>query len=199
MTCRRSFKPCYDPAKFEYEISDFQDWSVRPLESCSLELKVAFKNEKRLRRKKNLETPETLAFDTLRSRYYDDPMSLSLAEVAYVKAWDPCSHWTNLVTTPRFYQPGLGICLRCPSCGKNGVRVGSNFRAPPRKDEKAWRLIGKMIATGEDMGAVFSSSPTIEEHKEMAVEALRIRSQENYSKAMEWEAEERKRIANTTI
>lgn len=132
-----------------------------------------------MKSRENVGSPETLAFNTLKLRYWNDPSSLSLEEVEYVKAGDPYSHWTKVVTTPRAYQLGPGVCLRCPSCGKDAVRVGSNFRIPPRKDDKAWRLIDDMIATGEDMDASFSPCPTIEDHKKMVVEAMRRRAREN--------------------
>lgn len=148
-----------------------------------------------MKSRENVGSPETLAFNALRSRYWNDPSSLSVEEVECVKAGDPYLHWINIVTTPRVYKLGPGVCLRCPSCGKDAVRVGSNFRIPPRKDNKAWRLIDDIIAAGEDMDALFSPCPTIEEHKEIVVEALRRRAQED--KANEWAQEKRKRIANT--
>lgn len=147
-----------------------------------------------MKSRENVGSPETLAFNALRSRYLNDPSSLSVEEAEFVKAGDPYSHWVNIVTTPRAYRLGPGVCLRCPSCGKDAVRVGSNFRIPPRKDDKAWRVIDDMTAAGKDMDASFSPCPTIEEHKEMVAEALRRRAQEE--KANEWEEEKRKRIAN---
>jgi hypothetical protein len=60
---------------------------------------------------------------------------------------------------------------RCPSCGDKVVRVGSTFRIPKQKDERAWRKVEKMIEEGEDMVAKFSYCMTFEEH-DRAMEEL---------------------------
>ena len=53
---------------------------------------------------------------------------------------------------------------RCPSCGDAVIPVGSTFKIPARKDEKAWKSVETMIEEGEDLLARFSYCMTFEEH-----------------------------------
>ena len=56
---------------------------------------------------------------------------LSEEDIVWLKRHDPEAWWTPVI--------GMGDehHKRCPSCGEKGVRVGSNFRVPRKKDDKA--------------------------------------------------------------
>jgi hypothetical protein len=97
----------------------------------------------------------------------DEP--LSDEDLAWLRQYDPEAWWTRLV--------GLGHdhAKRCPCCGGPGVRVGSNFRVPARKDEKGWKELERMVGQGVDMLAEFEFCPTVEMWEEMAREAGRIK------------------------
>jgi hypothetical protein len=93
---------------------------------------------------------------------------LSDEDLAWLRKYDPEAWWTRLL--------GLGHdhAKRCPCCGGPGVRVGSNFRVPARKDEKGWKELERMVGQGVDMLAEFEFCPTVEMWEEMAGEAGRI-------------------------
>ncbi|KAG8699462.1 hypothetical protein FRC09_006614 [Ceratobasidium sp. 395] len=189
-TCRRSIKPSYDPDRNDYRIDEFQNWSVRPLPSRIPEMATAFRAETRLYGKSN---PHGWAFRELRARYFEDPGSISAEEFSTLKAQDPGLWWIELV---RNGEPDAQVPashnIRCPSCGDHAVRVGSTFRIPPQKDDKSWRKIERMIESGEDMAAKFSSCATVEMHKEMVEEAQRITGREKGAKS--WNEEKWRRI-----
>ncbi|KAG9232616.1 hypothetical protein BJ875DRAFT_466270 [Amylocarpus encephaloides] len=197
--CRRSIKPFYDPSKLEYEISEYQDWSVRPVDTP--ELIEAKKNEGIMQGYQNRNSDETREFRALQKRYYDDPSALSVEEIETVKSNDPHSWWIRLTTTPRGWADessnGPARSLRCPSCGDDTVPVGSNFRIPSKADIRSWREVENMIADGKDMVASFSSCATVQQQKEMVDEAARLRRQEHG--ADEWAAEKQRRIAAVAV
>ena len=176
--CRRSIKPVYDPDRFEYDISEWQDWRVRPLWT-SPELVEVRRNSNRLHSRQSVLNGEKAAFEKLRNQYYNDPSSLSEEERDFVKKNDPEAWWRTVVSTKRVWWQVTVNLKRCPSCGKEALRVGSNFRIPKRKDEKAWREIEDMIREGEDMVAKFSPCATSEEWKNMVDRANVIREERN--------------------
>jgi hypothetical protein len=173
--CRRSIKPVYDPDRFEYNISDFQDWSVRPLESHSSGLAVAFRNSRRLQSTSNRKSVELATFKRLKEKFWQNKASLLEDELEFLMARDPSLWWKEFITTRGRSDQGLQHLIRCPSCGKGAVRVGSNFRVPKRKDEKSWKKIERKIEEGEDLLAKFSFCATIGEHEKMVEKALELR------------------------
>ncbi|KAG8693697.1 hypothetical protein FRC08_008961 [Ceratobasidium sp. 394] len=191
-SCRRSIKPSYDPDRNEYRIDAFQNWTVRPLPSHNLELAAAFRASKRMARRGR--TPERRAFQEIVDRYFLDRSSVSAQELATLKAGSPEFWWTELI---RNGQPDAQIPashnIRCPSCGDHAVRVGSTFEVPSQKDEKSWLKIERMIQSGDDMVAKFSCCATVDAHKEMVEEALRLRAREKGAEA--WSEEKQRRIA----
>jgi hypothetical protein len=140
------------------------------------------------------DSPEKRVFTAIQHRYFNDPSSVSAEELATLKAGDPEMWWTDLV---RSGQPDAQVAathnIRCPSCGDRAVRVGSTFEIPPQKDDKSWRNIERMIQSGEDMVARFSSCATVEEHKDMVEEALRLRARGQGAES--WNEEKQRRIA----
>jgi hypothetical protein len=195
-TCRRSIKPFYDPDRFEYEISEFQEWRVRPLPSYSPGIAEAYRAVNRFwsMSRKNQATEELLTCRRLGRKHYNEPSSLSEEEYEYLKARSPSMWWKPIFEAPReLDQPGTNM-VRCPSCGKSAIRVGSNFRIPKKKDEKAWKEIEKMIEKGEDMVAMFSFCATVEQYEKMFKRAVEIR-RENMTEDEE-EKQYQFRIAN---
>jgi hypothetical protein len=176
--CRRSIKPVYDPDRFEYDISEWQNWKVRPL-LTSPELQEVLQNRDQLHDKKSVLNVEKAAFYRLRNLWYgnryDNPSLLSEEQMESVKKYEPEAWWRTIFSPSRDSRWPTENLKRCPSCGKEALRVGSNFRIPKRKDEKGWREIEGMIKTGEDMVAKFSPCATNEEWKDMVDGAIVIR------------------------
>jgi hypothetical protein len=175
--CRRSIKPVYDPDKFEYQISDFQEWRVRPLKTHSPGMAEAYLNSARLwaTKRTNQITDEVVTCRRVAAKFYNDPSSLSEEEYGFLKARSPEMWWREVIARPRVLgEPGINM-VRCPSCGKSAVRVGSNFRIPKKRDVKAWKIIEKMMERREDMVAKFSFCATVEEHERMVKRALELR------------------------
>ncbi|KAH6663717.1 hypothetical protein B0J14DRAFT_608939 [Halenospora varia] len=175
--CRRSIKPFYDPDKFEYRISEWQDWSVRPRIDRCPELKQAYRNKHRINSTGQRNSEETLKFKNLWERLIRDSTSLTEEELAYVKEREPEEWWTEIAATPQVYREDAGHLMRCPSCGKGALAVGSNFRIPAKKDERGWKKVEKMIEDGEDMVAKFSPCATFEEHEKMVERARELRAE----------------------
>jgi hypothetical protein len=183
-TCRRSIKPIYDPDRFEYRISEFQDWSVRPLEKYSLGLAAAYQFERNYQRLLKQGDTELAIFRRLQRKYSDqrwnDGPPLTEEEFEFVKARDPELWWTEFVWRPKVNGGSPCHLVRCPSCRKNAVRVGSNFRIPKKRDEKAWKEIQGMIERGDDMVAKFEFCATTEEHEKMVKRALELRAENKF-------------------
>lgn len=115
---------------------------------------------------------------------------LTESELVELKANDPDAWWTTVIWGPGATQHSK----RCPSCSELGVRVGSNFRAPSKGDDKAWAEIQRMIDDGgKDMTAEFEFCPTVEEWEEMKAEASRRK--ERMAKEEDWVREKKRRIA----
>lgn len=95
---------------------------------------------------------------------------LSDEDLAWLKVHDPEAWWLPLIGVGGQHQK------RCPSCRAKGVRVGSNFRVPGQKDEKAWKKLERMGDEGVDMQAEFECCATHEVWGEMAREAERVRA-----------------------
>lgn len=175
-TCRRSIKPVYDPDRFEYNISDFQDWAVRRLKEQSPGLAAAYRNSSRMKSSSGRGSSELATFKRLQQKLWDDPASLPEEEFEFLKARDPELWWNEVIRMPRISGlPGINM-LRCPGCGKGAKRVGSNFRIPKKRDEKGWKAIEEMVERGEDMVAKFSFCATIEEHERMVERASALRA-----------------------
>jgi len=175
-TCRRSIKPVYDPDKFEYKISEFQDWTIRPLKKRSPGLTAAYLNSSRMKSSSNQGSVELATFKALQQKQWDDPALLSGGEFEFLQARDPEMWWAEVIRIPRMSGiPEINM-LRCPSCGKGVNRVGSNFRIPRKRDEKAWKGIEERIERGEDTVAKFSFYATVEEHERMVKKAIELRS-----------------------
>jgi hypothetical protein len=176
--CRRSIKPVYDPDRFEYDISEWQDWKVRPLLTYP-ELQGVLQNRDQLHDKTIVLDVEKAAFYRLRNLWYDNRYDnsslLSDEQREFIKKYEPEAWWRTIFSPSRDSRWPTENLKRCPSCGKEALRVGSNFRIPKRKDEKGWREIEGMIKTGEDMVAKFSPCATNEEWKDMVDGAIVIR------------------------
>jgi hypothetical protein len=183
-TCRRSIKPVYDPDRFEYKISEFQDWTVRPLEKHSPGLAAAYQFQRNYCKLLKQEDAQAAAFRRLRQIHWDehwnDQISLTDEEFEFIKARDPELWWTEFIWRPRANGGPPGHRARCPSCGESAVRVGSNFRIPKKRDEKAWKEIQEMIKWGEDIVAKFEFCATMEEHEKMVKRALELRAENNF-------------------
>jgi hypothetical protein len=177
-SCRRSIKPVYDPDRFEYDISEWQDWKVRPL-LTSPEMQQVLRNWETLHAKKSVLNVEKAEFRRLRNLWYDNryenPNLLIEEEMEFVKKYELSAWWKTIFSPSRGPYRTTENLKRCPSCGKAALRVGSNFRIPKRRDEKAWREVEGMIKAGEDMVAQFSPCATNEEWKVMVDEANAIR------------------------
>ena len=173
-TCRRSIKSIYDPDRFEYDISERQDWKVGPL-LTSPELQEVLRNGEPVFSSECILNGETVVFVKLRNQYHHDPSVLSEKQMEFVKKYEPEAWWRTIFSPSRDSRWPTENLKRCPSCGKEALRVGSNFRIPKRKDEKGWRDIEGMIKTGEDMVAKFSPCATSEEWKDMVDGAIVIR------------------------
>lgn len=160
-------KPVYNPENYEYQFTDFQEWSVRPKNDPGLA--AAYQARNRLR---------GVAHAEEKSKVYElqRKEDLTAEETEFLKERDPDMWWTDVIKRP--YRDEAGVCiLRC-GCGGEVVRVGSNFRIPKQKDEMAWKEIERMIAEGIDMDAKFSCCPTVEEYKRMVESALDVQKAE---------------------
>ncbi|CZR65541.1 uncharacterized protein PAC_15441 [Phialocephala subalpina] len=175
-TCRRPIKPVYDPDKFEYRISEFQDWAVRTLEERSPGLAAAYRNSNRMNSGSNRGSDELATLIRLQQKQWDNPASISEEEFEFLKARDPQLWWTEITRMPRISGVPEINMVRCPGCGKGVKRVGSNFRVPRKRDQTAWKAIEEMIERGEDMVAKFSFCATVEEHERMVKIAIELRS-----------------------
>ncbi|KAJ9617241.1 hypothetical protein H2200_000962 [Cladophialophora chaetospira] len=167
--CRRLFKPFFDPDHFEYRI-DRYEWSFRPRPDVDPAVKAAkwmsgsrFSEDDR---RKIRELGERCYH--FRQGHAVEP--LSEEDIAWLKERDPEAWWTPLIRIGDDHQK------RCPSCAGKGVRVGSNFQVPGRKNTKAWKEFEKMVDEGVDMQAEFEFCPSNEMWEEMAKEAERVRS-----------------------
>jgi hypothetical protein len=184
LTCRRSIKPVYDPDRCEYKISEFQDWSVRPLEKYSPGLARAYQFQRNYRRLPKHGDAELAMFRRLQRRYWDsrwnEESSLTEEEFDFVKARDPELWWTEFIWRPKVNDGPPGYLVRCPSCGKSAVRAGSNFRIPKRRDEKGWKDVQGMIGRGEDIVAKFECCATIGGHEKMVKRALELRTENGF-------------------
>ena len=58
--------------------------------------------------------------------------------------------------------------------------MGSNFRIPKKRDEKAWKEIQEMIKWRKDIVAKFEFCATMEEHEKMVKRALEFRAENNF-------------------
>jgi hypothetical protein len=87
--CRRTVKPVYDPDKFEYKISEFQDWTARPSKDRSPGLTAAYHSSSRLKSSSNQGSIELTTFKCLQQKLWDDPASLSAEEFEFLKAREP--------------------------------------------------------------------------------------------------------------
>ncbi len=194
--CRRSIKPTYDPSRNEYDISEFQDWRVRPLESKSPELAAAKGNANRIN-SRTYKGPEKAVLAEIQEKKFKDPKSLTEGEHNFLRENDPQEWWELVVSGRGWNGEPLEHQIRCPSCGKLAVRVGSKFEIPGKTDEKSWKEIESLISAGEDMVARFSGCATIEEHEEMVKEAERLKRQE--VSRDEWEQEKSRRIEQVRV
>jgi len=114
-------------------------------------------------------------------------------ELDFLKKNDPESWWLEFILLPAGYNPKGVNHKRCSGCGDEALLVGPNFRIPARKDNKAWRKVEVMVETGEDMLAKFSPCPTVNQHKEMVEEAIRLRRRAQAT--VQWAEEKKARIA----
>ncbi|KAK0545250.1 hypothetical protein OC846_005750 [Tilletia horrida] len=89
-------------------------------------------------------------------------MELHMRSAGLGNTWHP-NHWrdTSLVSDdglaemrasiPSHLLPPRIVVTCCPECGEVGTRIGPNFRAPPRKDVKAWKEVERRTTEdGED-------------------------------------------------
>lgn len=212
-TCRRSIKPVYDPDRNEYKISELQGWNVRPLTGENKEFDEACKNGKRIdsscesvRAQEGSEWKKRQALRDKLGRVWaweqfgdhfgsvENEEKMELWELDFLRNNDPESWWSEVIRLPATYDPKGVNRKRCPGCGDGALLVGSNFRIPKKKDDTAWRKIEVMIENGEDMLASFSLCPTVNQHKEMVEEALRLKKEAGASAP--WEEEKQRRIAS---
>jgi hypothetical protein len=188
----------------EFRIGAWQDWSVRPLVGNCEGLREAWRN-KLLMGTKNLGAREMrIRFEALRRKLFAVERSvgadgeenmeepLTDEEREWLKAHDPDMWWVDITETPWNAWMVVKNRKRCPGCGGATTSVGSNFRIPKRKDEKAWANIEEMIERGDDMIAKFSVCATVEMHEEMVDEAKRLRGSRDTLES--WEVEKRRRI-----
>lgn len=140
-------------------------------------MKQAYRNKHRINSTGQRNSEETLKFKNLWERLIRDSTSLTEEELAYVKEREPEEWWTEIAATPQVYREDAGHLMRCPSCGKGALAVGSNFRIPAKKDERGWKKVEKMIEDGEDMVAKFSPCATFEEHEKMVERARELRAE----------------------
>jgi len=47
----------------------------------------------------------------------------------------------------------------CPACGSDAYLVSSDFRAPPRRDEKAWEVVAYLTRAGLPYFRIFEEVP----------------------------------------
>ena len=194
-------------------ISETQGWSVRPLKGINKDFDEARRNSKRIESScKSLKAQENSEWKKRQlviekygrvwsqERYgysYSDVKgegSMNDWELEYLRMNDPESWWLELVQLPATYDPKGINRKRCPGCGGGAVLVGSNFRIPKKIDDMAWRKIEEMVENGEDMLAKFSPCPTVDQHKEMVDEAVRLLKRAATSS--QWEEEKKLRIAS---
>lgn len=113
-------------------------------------------------------------------------------EMKWLKKHDPEMWWLNINSTSLAWWKSEVHAKRCPSCGNAVLRVGSNFRIPAKKDDKAWKLVEGMIMEDVDLVAKFSVCATFEKHEDMIDEASRINS--GTATIGSWEEEKQRRI-----
>lgn len=51
---------------------------------------------------------------------------------------------------------------RCPGCGGDAYLMGSDFRAPPRDDRKAWDVVSVLVRAGLPYFRVYQTMPIAE-------------------------------------
>jgi hypothetical protein len=76
-------------------------------------------------------------FEKLRNRYYNNPSSLIREKMAFIRKNDAEARRKTVVSTKRVWWHVTENLKRFPSCGKEALRVRSNFGIPKKKDEKA--------------------------------------------------------------
>ena len=211
-TCRKSIKPVYDAGRNEYQISELQGWSVRPLAGTNIEFDQACSNGKRIdsscesikahvgsewREREALKAKfgRIMAWEQYGDHFGDveNVEKMEAWELEFLRNNDPESWWLEVIRLPATYDPKGVNRKRCSGCGEGVWLVGSNFRIPKKKDNKAWRRIEDMVENGEDMLAKFSPCPTVVQHMEMVEEALRLRKRAAAS--AQWDEEKQRRIA----
>ena len=50
----------------------------------------------------------------------------------------------------------------CPACGGDSYLVSSDFRAPPRRDEKAWEVVSYLVRAGLPYFRIYEDVPLSE-------------------------------------
>lgn len=209
--CRRGFKPFFDEEKAEYRIDEWQNWKVRPLPERNEGVREALENGREMDRKSG-RNPEIAAkrrnVVKLETRYFHTALAgggredqtgeerqmkeLTPVELQWLRSNDPNMWWIEINRNPLTNWEADAHAKRCPGCGKEGLKVGSNFRIPAKKDEKAWKRIEEMIENGNDLVAKFSVCATSEIHEDMVDEALRLLG--SADTIVSWEEEKKNRI-----
>jgi hypothetical protein len=182
-------KPHYDPDRFEYDIDASQGWKVRPLREHDAVYDWAFRNEGKVPPLHIEDEP----LEELLMRHISHPERVSADELEDLRRLRPSDWWVQLSG----YRLRDGEFVyehrtRCPSCGEAPTRVGSTFRIPPKKDNKAWKAIQDMIASGTDMVAKFEVCPTDQDFQEMLKDAERVKNMVVH--AEEWKKEKQRRL-----
>ena len=165
--CRRMIKSFYDPDRFEFSFDSYGSCEVHPLAKANPKYAAAVRKAKWLRG-----STTTPAKEQMRDRQWDlrdafgrnrDQMSEEETEELF--SMEP-EAWSNYIVQIGGYCPEQHW-KRCPGCGGDVIRVGSNFRIPGKRNDKGWREVKKMIRDGVDMVARFSHCATFEDHKKM--------------------------------
>ncbi|KAK3114724.1 hypothetical protein LTR53_006678 [Teratosphaeriaceae sp. CCFEE 6253] len=155
-TCRRMVKPFYDPGMWDYRLDSWGSWSIVPRKDNKAFAEC--QKEYHIRHSRLVHGHETDRDRELRewTHVYDRDRTYTEAELAMMRQANPEAWQQDIVTVG-------GHQKRCPSCGDAVIRVGSAFRIPARKDDRAWKRVEKMVES-EDMVAKFSHCMTFEEH-----------------------------------
>ena len=186
--CRRSVKTHYDPDQFEYDIDATQSWKIRPLRERDVVYDKAWRNfglpPFRMDQKER---------EVLLMKHLSHPEDVTADELEKLERTWPTEWWVEVSG----YQLREGKLIyehhtRCPSCGETPTKVGSTFRIPPKKDNRAWKEIQDIIASGADMVAKFEFCPTEEDFQEMLKDAERVKNMEKH--AGEWKEEKQRRL-----
>jgi hypothetical protein len=170
-------KPFYDADLHEFRIDEYQGWWMRPLASRNEAFAAVTRRHKALDRAERKAASRLLSQENDFAWEAEGVQPLSDEEREWLRMNWPDRWWVEIVgSCPQLGDGEKRHRKRCPGCGEDVVRVGSNFRIPKKGDDRAWKEIEAMVAEGVDLEAKFSPCWTVEKHKEMVEKALEIRA-----------------------